>query len=164
MTHTHVWTELAWTDFETLDMERMIAILPLAAVEQHGPHLPLGVDTFIMEGYLERVLERLPPGAPVPFDVVAAQVLDELGFQAIHGMLVVKINNRAPIGVSLKPGLKRRTRGDLRRVFQPAEEIEEAGVFACMGQGRVGLFQLLQFCADRPHIVRHAGRMNNRQG
>ena len=65
MTHTHVWTELAWTDFETLDMERMIAILPLAAVEQHGPHLPLGVDTFIMEGYLERVLERLPPGAPV---------------------------------------------------------------------------------------------------
>ncbi|MFM2444511.1 MAG: hypothetical protein RJB09_1697, partial [Pseudomonadota bacterium] len=23
MTHTHVWTELAWTDFETLDMERM---------------------------------------------------------------------------------------------------------------------------------------------
>ena len=47
MTHSHFWTELAWTDFDTLDMERMIAVLPLAAVEQHGPHLPLGVDTFI---------------------------------------------------------------------------------------------------------------------
>ena len=60
MLHTHYWTELAWTDFEALDNSRLIAVLPLAAVEQHGPHLPLGVDHFIMEGYLERVIERLP--------------------------------------------------------------------------------------------------------
>ena len=67
MLQTHYWTELAWPDFEALDSSRLIAVLPLAAVEQHGPHLPLGVDHFIMEGYLERVIERLPEGAPVLF-------------------------------------------------------------------------------------------------
>ena len=44
-----------------------VAIIPLAAVETHGPHLPLGTDTFIMEGYLERVVDRLPPESPVLF-------------------------------------------------------------------------------------------------
>jgi creatinine amidohydrolase len=42
-------------------------VLPLAAVEQHGPHLPLGVDTFISEAYLERVGKILPAELPVTF-------------------------------------------------------------------------------------------------
>ncbi len=67
MLPTHFWTELAWTDFELLDREKLIAVLPVAAVEQHGPHLPLGTDTFIMEGYLERVIHRLPDESPVLF-------------------------------------------------------------------------------------------------
>jgi creatinine amidohydrolase len=67
MLPTHYWTELAWTDFDSLDLEKIIAVLPVAAVEQHGPHLPLGTDTFIMEGYLERVVDRLPEDSPVLF-------------------------------------------------------------------------------------------------
>ncbi|MCC0808328.1 creatininase family protein [Methylobacterium sp. W2] len=36
---------------------RSIAILPVAAVEQHGPHLPLSTDVTIAEGYLARLAE-----------------------------------------------------------------------------------------------------------
>ena len=43
------WTEIHWPDIARSDAARWIAVLPLAAVEQHGPHLPLGVDTYIAE-------------------------------------------------------------------------------------------------------------------
>ncbi len=54
------WAELTWQDMAGRgmagrDMNRAIAVLPVAAVEQHGPHLPLGTDAMIMQGYLDRV-------------------------------------------------------------------------------------------------------------
>jgi creatinine amidohydrolase len=54
------WLDLTTEDFRTRDMGRAIAILPVAAVEQHGPHLPVGVDTFIADGYLARVAPLVP--------------------------------------------------------------------------------------------------------
>ena len=48
-------------------MAETIAVLPVAAVEQHGPHLPLGTDAFIMDGYLARVQAQLPSALPVVF-------------------------------------------------------------------------------------------------
>jgi creatinine amidohydrolase len=66
------WSELTSADMRAADMARVIAVLPFAATEQHGPHLPLGTDTFIMEGYLERVLQRLPADLAVVFLPVQA--------------------------------------------------------------------------------------------
>ena len=59
------WMEMAWPDFRDADMANVIAVLPVAAVEQHGPHLPVGVDTFINEGYLRRMVALLPDDLPV---------------------------------------------------------------------------------------------------
>lgn len=64
---TRFWSEMSWTDFDEADMGDVIAVLPVAAVEQHGPHLPVGVDAFIMEGYIAQVVARLPAQLPVLF-------------------------------------------------------------------------------------------------
>jgi creatinine amidohydrolase len=63
------WMEMTWQEIATAGAAtaRWIAVLPLAAVEQHGPHLPLGVDTFIAEAYLARVREILPDELAVSF-------------------------------------------------------------------------------------------------
>jgi len=59
--------DMTWQEIAGGDTARWIAVLPLAAVEQHGPHLPLGVDTFIAEAYLEQVRGLLPDELPVSF-------------------------------------------------------------------------------------------------
>jgi creatinine amidohydrolase len=61
--------EMTWADIAAAGeaVRRWIAVLPLAAVEQHGPHLPLGVDAYIAEAYLARVRKILPETLPVTF-------------------------------------------------------------------------------------------------
>jgi creatinine amidohydrolase len=54
------WLDLTTEDFRRREMSRTIAVLPVAAVEQHGPHLPVGVDAFINEGYLGRAMALVP--------------------------------------------------------------------------------------------------------
>jgi creatinine amidohydrolase len=54
------WAELKSNDFRDLDPETTIAILPVAATEQHGPHLPVVTDTAIAEGMICLLRERLP--------------------------------------------------------------------------------------------------------
>ncbi|MGU3452213.1 creatininase family protein [Methylobacterium sp. 391_Methyba4] len=59
------WSELTTDDLTRHDMGRAIAVLPVAAIEQHGPHLPLATDTLIAEGYLARVRDHAPPDLDV---------------------------------------------------------------------------------------------------
>ena len=60
MLPTKYWTEMTWRDFERADMVKTIAVLPVAAVEQHGPHLPVGTDGAINEGHLARAIALTP--------------------------------------------------------------------------------------------------------
>ncbi|SMX24095.1 creatininase family protein [Boseongicola aestuarii] len=54
------WADFRTTEFEGLDPENVIAILPTAAIEQHGPHLPVGTDTMIAEGMLNELRSQCP--------------------------------------------------------------------------------------------------------
>jgi len=54
-------------DFSEAETRDWIAILPIAAIEQHGPHLPVGVDALIAEGMVMRCADALPEDAPVTF-------------------------------------------------------------------------------------------------
>jgi len=59
------WEDLRSPEFAGLDPERTVAVLPVGAVEQHGPHLPVSVDACLAVAVVERALALLPPGAPV---------------------------------------------------------------------------------------------------
>lgn len=61
------WADLKSPDFARLDLARCIAVLPVAAIEQHGPHLPLNVDTALVEGVIAAALPNLPASLPVLF-------------------------------------------------------------------------------------------------
>ncbi|MEX0369568.1 MAG: creatininase family protein [Tateyamaria sp.] len=54
------WADLRMPEFDTLDPALTIAVLPTAAIEQHGPHLPVGTDTLIAEGMLDAVRDACP--------------------------------------------------------------------------------------------------------
>ena len=54
------WAQYRTTEFAAFDPATTIAILPTAAIEQHGPHLPVGTDTMIAEGMLAELRATCP--------------------------------------------------------------------------------------------------------
>jgi creatinine amidohydrolase len=54
------WGDLTSAEFRVLDPESAIAVLPVAAIEQHGPHLPVLTDTAIADGMLATLRRMLP--------------------------------------------------------------------------------------------------------
>jgi creatinine amidohydrolase len=64
---TRYWSDLSTADFAALDRARAIAVLPVAATEQHGPHLPLSVDADIIHGVIAAALAHLAPDLPALF-------------------------------------------------------------------------------------------------
>lgn len=54
------WGDFTTREFEGLDPDNTIAVLPVAATEQHGPHLPVSTDSSIMQGMLETVVDLVP--------------------------------------------------------------------------------------------------------
>ena len=59
------WADYRASEYDSIDPERTIAILPTAAIEQHGPHLPVGVDTMIAEGMLTELHRQCPDGLDI---------------------------------------------------------------------------------------------------
>jgi creatinine amidohydrolase len=57
------WQDRATTDFRLVDPEAAVALLPVAAVEQHGPHLPLSTDAAINDGIVRAALQQVPANA-----------------------------------------------------------------------------------------------------
>lgn len=58
------WWDLSTREFAALDMASIVAILPVGAVEQHGPHLPVRVDAAINAGVVARAVELMPDDLP----------------------------------------------------------------------------------------------------
>ncbi len=65
------WADLGTRDFARLQADgradQVVAVLPVAAIEQHGPHLPVSVDTTLVEGIIAAAVPQLPPALDVLF-------------------------------------------------------------------------------------------------
>ncbi len=57
--HSHFWADYTAADIGAWDKSKLIAVLPVAATEQHGPHLPLSVDTTLVNGVIAHTTPKL---------------------------------------------------------------------------------------------------------
>ena len=73
--------ELPWTEVDAFDRHRAVCLLPVGAVEAHGPHLPLATDVLIAEAMAEAGAERLAARDLLPL-VLPAIAYTPAGFAA----------------------------------------------------------------------------------
>ncbi|MBP6395966.1 MAG: creatininase family protein [Giesbergeria sp.] len=63
------WADVSARDFAAAQHNGLaaatVAVLPVAATEQHGPHLPLSVDAVLLQGVMDAALPLLPAALPV---------------------------------------------------------------------------------------------------
>jgi creatinine amidohydrolase len=65
MAHIGAWSDLTAPEFAALDRKGAIAILPIGAIEQHGPHLAMSVDRDLTLAVLDRTLPLVAQGLTV---------------------------------------------------------------------------------------------------
>lgn len=87
----HQLSAMSWPEFARMPSDRLVALLPLGALEAHGPHLPLGTDIVIAEAMAREGADRLSahgmdvvvlpalPVAPAPFASAFAGTIDTSG-------------------------------------------------------------------------------------
>jgi creatinine amidohydrolase len=94
------WQDLTTRDFASLDPERTVALLPVAAVEQHGPHLPLATDAVINEGIVTECLGRLP-SRPIVLVLPALTVGMSLEHTSFAGTLHIDADTLASAWIGI---------------------------------------------------------------
>lgn len=80
------WADCTSADFAALDPARTVALLPVSATEQHGPHLPLGTDAILNRGIVDAALPRVPAAHPV-LVLPALEIGDSLEHGGFPGTL-----------------------------------------------------------------------------
>lgn len=87
---TGYWQDLTTLDFASLDPTNTVALLPVAAIEQHGPHLPLATDALINEAIVSEALARVPDSFAV-LVLPAMTIGSSLEHTAFAGTLSIQV-------------------------------------------------------------------------
>jgi len=67
----YLWQELCWPDAEQAFKTVDTVLLPVGALEQHGPHLPLDTDAFDADYLARRVAEACSPPRPMVLPLIS---------------------------------------------------------------------------------------------
>lgn len=74
------WADLTTTQFAELAasplIDKLVAVLPVAATEQHGPHLPVNVDSLLVDGVIKAALPHMGWAQNIPKDAVEPAAAD----------------------------------------------------------------------------------------
>src|SRR6185503_5272991 len=82
--------ELPWSEVDALDRDRAVCILPVGAVEAHGPHLPLATDGIIAGAMAEDAAARLAERDLLPLLLPAFEYTSARFAAGFSGTLSVK--------------------------------------------------------------------------
>jgi len=83
--------ELPWSEVDALDRDRTVCILPVGAVEAHGPHLPLTTDGIIAESMAEDAARRLAESDLLPLILPTFEYTTARFAAAFSGTLSVSV-------------------------------------------------------------------------
>jgi creatinine amidohydrolase len=89
----HRLEELSTTALDALDRASTVILLTVSPLEEHGPHLPLGVDAFTARHFAEAIAERLVAARP-GWSVVLAPTL-HIGSFTFDTVGTVTVRQRA---------------------------------------------------------------------
>ncbi len=85
--------ELHWPELHRLDREKIVCVLPVGSMEQHGPHLPFQVDTFLSSRLAED-LEKIVPDIlllPPIWSGVSAHHMDFPGSITVRAKIFIAL-------------------------------------------------------------------------
>jgi creatinine amidohydrolase len=100
------WKDMTAAEFAAADTSGWIAVLPVAAIEQHGPHLPVATDLTINEGNVAALVAKLP--ADLPATVLPAIAVGKSN-EHIHspGTLTLSYETLARVVIEIGESVRR---------------------------------------------------------
>ena len=138
------WNQLSTLDFKNIDPSKAVAVWPLAATEQHGPHLPLSVDTDIVEALVSESIKHLGANAPV-FFLPTQTVGLSTEHTAFSGTLSLNAQTMLQIGAQLGACV---ARSGIRKLLLINSHGGNAGLMDLIARDLRGEHNLLVFSAN----------------
>jgi creatinine amidohydrolase/Fe(II)-dependent formamide hydrolase-like protein len=163
---TVTWGNLTWPEASVRLTEMDVALLPVGALEQHGPHLPLDTDAFDAD-YLAR---RVAEACSTPHPLVLPSISYGISYHHDDFAGTVSITNDTlsrlvyDIGMSVaKNGIRKLViinghGGNTPAINHAAQMINrDAGIFVCVDTGETSDVDIAEFI-ETPNDV-HAGEI-----
>jgi len=158
--------EMTWPDAKRRFREVDVALLPVGAIEQHGPHLPLDTDSFDAEHLASKVAEQCSDPKPIVFPLVP------YGVSYHHDDFpgTISIRNRTLANMVYEIGMSAARHGITKLViinghggndpalhFAAQEISRDAHIFVCVDTGETSDVDIYSM-VDTPNDA-HAGEI-----